>query len=67
MIALDIKYAREKTLWLDLKIILKTVPALITQIQDTRRERRRLPRTVRAGGRRIRPGRQSVICSDNQP
>ena len=36
MIQLDIKYVRSKTLWLDLKIILKTIPALIIQIWETR-------------------------------
>lgn len=36
MIQLDIKYARTKTLWLDLKIIFKTTPALIVQVRDAR-------------------------------
>lgn len=36
MIQLDIKYARSKTLWLDLKIILKTIPTLMVQIWETR-------------------------------
>jgi lipopolysaccharide/colanic/teichoic acid biosynthesis glycosyltransferase len=36
MIQLDIKYAKNKTLWWDLKIILMTVPALIIQILETR-------------------------------
>jgi len=36
MIRLDIRYARTKSLWLDLKIMLWTVPALISQIQDLR-------------------------------
>jgi exopolysaccharide production protein ExoY len=40
MIQLDIDYARHKTLWLDLKIILKTVPALIVQMQDTRKRKK---------------------------
>jgi len=35
MMELDIKYARTKTLWLDLKIIFKTVPALVIQMWDT--------------------------------
>ncbi len=42
MIQFDIDYARNKTLWLDCKIILKTIPALVTQVRDTRRERKRL-------------------------
>jgi hypothetical protein len=36
MIQFDIKYAKNKTLWRDLKIILMTVPALVTQILETR-------------------------------
>ncbi len=40
MIHLDIAYARNKSLWLDIKIILKTVPALISQVRETRASRR---------------------------
>ena len=36
MILLDIKYAKNKTLWWDLKIILMTVPALIIQMLEAR-------------------------------
>jgi exopolysaccharide production protein ExoY len=36
MIQLDIKYAKNKTLWWDLEIILMTVPALIIQMLETR-------------------------------
>lgn len=36
MIRLDIKYARNKSLGMDLRIVLFTVPALLVQIQDTR-------------------------------
>lgn len=39
MIQLDIDYSRNKTLWLDCKIILKTIPALIVQIQETRNKK----------------------------
>ena len=35
MIKLDIQYAEQTNLWLDLKIILKTVPALVVQCMDT--------------------------------
>jgi lipopolysaccharide/colanic/teichoic acid biosynthesis glycosyltransferase len=34
MIRLDIKYSEQANLWLDLKIILKTVPALLVQCYD---------------------------------
>jgi len=40
MIRFDIQYARELSLWLDLKIIFLTVPALLVQICDTRRARK---------------------------
>lgn len=36
MICLDIEYSRRLSLWLDLKIILKTIPALWGQYQDLR-------------------------------
>lgn len=34
MIRLDIDYARRKSLWFDIKIIFKTVPAIFTQIRE---------------------------------
>ena len=46
MIQLDIRYAKNKTLWLDLKIILLTVPILILQMLETRRVMKSSPRTV---------------------
>ncbi len=53
MIQLDIDYSRKKTLWLDCKIILKTIPALIVQMQETREKKAVLrperPKTVIPG------------------
>jgi lipopolysaccharide/colanic/teichoic acid biosynthesis glycosyltransferase len=40
MIRLDIQYSRTVSLWLDLKIILLTVPALLVQVSDTIRGKR---------------------------
>ena len=40
MIQLDIKYAKGKTLWWDLKIIFRTIPALMMQMLETRRARK---------------------------
>ena len=40
MIKLDIGYVRNKSLWMDIKIILKTVPALVSQVRETRASRR---------------------------
>jgi lipopolysaccharide/colanic/teichoic acid biosynthesis glycosyltransferase len=37
MMRLDVFYARNQSLWLDLKIIFMTIPALVTQVQDTRK------------------------------
>ena len=34
MMRLDIAYARERSLWLDLKILLRTLPAVIRQVRD---------------------------------
>ena len=36
MMRLDIEYARKKTLWMDLLIILKTLPAIVGQVLDSR-------------------------------
>jgi lipopolysaccharide/colanic/teichoic acid biosynthesis glycosyltransferase len=47
MIRLDIHYAHHKSFWMDLKIILMTVPALLQQIRDTR-SARKLPATSSA-------------------
>jgi lipopolysaccharide/colanic/teichoic acid biosynthesis glycosyltransferase len=46
MIQLDIRYAREKSLWFDILILLRTVPALITQIWETRRLSKKPSRAV---------------------
>ena len=40
MIQMDIKYSRTKTLWLDFKIIFKTVPALVIQMWEMRRRKK---------------------------
>ena len=37
MVRLDIEYAKRMNLWLDLKILFKTVPALLSQFRDLRR------------------------------
>ena len=47
MIQLDIKYAKNKNLWWDLKIILMTVPALAIQMLETRQARRASSRPAR--------------------
>lgn len=46
MIHLDIRYTKEKSVDLDLKIIFMTVPALIIQLGDTRRGRKNAAQTV---------------------
>jgi lipopolysaccharide/colanic/teichoic acid biosynthesis glycosyltransferase len=43
MIQLDIEYARTKNLLLDLKIIFKTIPALVVQMWDARQHKKTLP------------------------
>lgn len=40
MMRLDIRYAREMSLWLDLTILVRTVPAILTQIRDARKLKR---------------------------
>ena len=46
MMNLDIRYARTSSLGLDLKIIFKTIPALVIQMIETRRRRKLAERTV---------------------
>ena len=36
MICLDIRYARTRTLWVDVKILFKTVPAILIQVLESR-------------------------------
>lgn len=43
MIQMDIWYAENQSLWLDLKIILFTVPALLSQVLEVRQSNRNLP------------------------
>ena len=40
MMELDIEYTRRKNLWLDLKIIFMTVPALLVQMRDMKRAKK---------------------------
>jgi lipopolysaccharide/colanic/teichoic acid biosynthesis glycosyltransferase len=44
MIRFDIQYSKTKSLWLDLKIILKTIPALAIQMWDIRKKKKSLSR-----------------------
>jgi exopolysaccharide production protein ExoY len=46
MVRLDIDYAQRKTLWLDLEIIFRTLPALWEQYCDMRARKRRRPGTA---------------------
>ena len=46
MIALDIAYSENKSLWLDLKIIMKTPPVVVSQYREARVRRQQVPRGV---------------------
>jgi lipopolysaccharide/colanic/teichoic acid biosynthesis glycosyltransferase len=48
MMQLDISYARKKTLWMDLTIILKTIPAILGQVVNARKRKKTLPLETRA-------------------
>lgn len=48
MVQFDIEYARTQSLWLDLKIMTLTLPALLIQISDVRKAKRRARATVPA-------------------
>jgi lipopolysaccharide/colanic/teichoic acid biosynthesis glycosyltransferase len=58
MMQMDIRYARNKTLWWDLLIILKTFPAILGQIAQARKKKRFC--------RRLDPG-GSIIPNLNEP
>ena len=49
MMELDIEYTRRKSLWLDLKIIFMTIPALLVQMWDMR-QAKKARNAVEAGG-----------------
>ena len=61
MIQLDIEYSRTKNLFLDLKIIFKTIPALLVQMRDTRRQKKNLPRDSCRRGAHADARGQSLI------
>src|SRR5271170_739344 len=46
MMQLDIEYTRRKSLWLDLKVLFKTIPALLVQIADLRLRKKILQAAV---------------------
>jgi lipopolysaccharide/colanic/teichoic acid biosynthesis glycosyltransferase len=48
MIQLDINYSRNKTLWLDLMIILKTIPAILGQVWHARKRKRTITLEARS-------------------
>jgi hypothetical protein len=64
MIKLDIFYTKNMSLWLDLTIILKTLPALITQVLDGRSAARSGGRAVAGNLRRNHPTKsESLLLS----
>ena len=48
MMRLDINYTREKSLWLDIKIIFMTFPAIAIQVWQSRKRKKSLPLEARA-------------------
>lgn len=61
MMQLDIEYARTKSLWLDLKIMFKTAPALAVQVWETRVQRKTPAETLQKIAPNVRLGR-NVEC-----
>ncbi len=54
MVRLDIRYVRERSPWLDIKILLKTPPAIIIQVRENWLVRQRNSRVEAAGKARAR-------------
>jgi lipopolysaccharide/colanic/teichoic acid biosynthesis glycosyltransferase len=48
MMQLDITYTRKKTLWLDLTIIVKTIPAILGQVLSARKKKKTPPLEAQA-------------------
>ncbi len=62
MIRLDIRYDQNKSLWLDVKILFQTIPALIVQVRETRngRNRKLSARFGSAMGSHLSPSNQPL-------
>ena len=50
MIQLDIEYSRKRNLWLDLRIIFMTIPALLVQMWDMKQAKKAVARPVSSEG-----------------
>ena len=50
MIQLDIEYSRKRNLWLDLRIVFMTIPALLGQMWDMRQAKKSAARPVSSEG-----------------
>ncbi len=57
MIALDVQYAETKSLWLDLKIMFKTLPTLLGQVVESKSRKRAAAKAAALGdaGVRVEP------------
>jgi lipopolysaccharide/colanic/teichoic acid biosynthesis glycosyltransferase len=66
MIQLDIRYVRTKSLWLDLAIVFKTIPALVVQMIEVRRDRKSLVRVARPQPARLGRAAQPAMAPSTQ-
>jgi exopolysaccharide production protein ExoY len=55
MIRLDIKYSRQCNLWLDLRIIFKTIPVLLSQASNTQKKIISAPKSITVETRDVFP------------
>lgn len=60
MMHLDIDYVHRKSLWMDLKIILMTIPALIVQVQGMQKKKKAAAEAASIERRRPVPTKQSA-------
>jgi len=67
MICLDLQYGRNKSPWLDFAILLRTIPAVITQAREIRNESKSLGRHRRAVGGPLKPIGQPVARMEPGP
>lgn len=65
MIQWDIHYARHQSVWLDLKIIFKTIPALIVQMRDDWAEKKSAVAPAPPQAAVLRPDNPSLFRGEN--
>jgi len=67
MIRFDLQYDRKKSPWLDLIIMLRTIPAVIVQVQEIRNNEKSSGRPTRKMGSPLKPISQPIAFTERIP